>query len=120
MSEIELGEAGFWILTSLAAGRRHGYAILQDTKAASDGRATLKVTTVYAALERLERLGWVIIDGEEIVDGRARRYFRLTDQGTVRLAHEADRLEERAHVARQRLTAREPLTARPALNRAFA
>lgn len=106
MVEFELGEAGFWILTSLAGGRRHGYAIIQETRAASEGRVTLKVATLYAALERLERSGWVALDGEEVVDGRARRYFQLTDDGSARLAREADRLEQRARAARERLTAR--------------
>lgn len=109
MSEVELGEAGFWILTSLAAGRRHGYAILQDTQTTSAGSVTLKVTTLYAALERLEKFGWVAVDGEEVVDGRARRYFRLTDPGSERLAREAERLAERAQTARERLTARDRL-----------
>ena len=43
------------------------------------GESELKVATLYAALERLEREGLVAVDGDEAVDGRLRRYFRLTD-----------------------------------------
>jgi PadR family transcriptional regulator PadR len=53
----------------------------------------------------------VAIDGEEIVDGRSRRYFRLTDDGAERLGREIDRLESNAAKARQRLTERPVLRA---------
>lgn len=99
----ELSEATFWILSALAGGRRHGYAILQETLDASDRRATLKVATLYAALERLAANGWVEPDGDEVVDGRSRRYFRLTDPGRERLETEVERIEQRARFARARL-----------------
>ena len=102
----ELGEVAFWILTVLAAGRRHGYAVLQEVQDASGGAVQLKATTLYAALDRLARQGLVQTDGEEIVDGRARRYFVLTDAGSTRLRREAEALEVRARAARARLSAR--------------
>lgn len=94
----------FWILTVLAGSRRHGYEILQETASASGGRVSLKVATLYAALERLEREGLIRADGEEIVRGRARRYYVLTDDGTRALDAEATALEERARIARARLS----------------
>lgn len=96
-----LADTGFWILTSLAAGRRHGYAVLRDVADAA-GTAP-KVTTLYATLERLERQGLIRSDGEEIVDGRARRYFALTEAGTARLEAETIALEARARAARAAL-----------------
>jgi DNA-binding PadR family transcriptional regulator len=99
-------EPTFWILTVLAAGRRHGYALLRETQDLSDGRVLLKVPTLYAALDRLTQEGSVAIDGDEIVDGRTRRYFRLTERGVGRLAEEVDRLEANAAKARQRLMER--------------
>lgn len=111
-----LTPASFWILTTLASQRRHGYDILRETEAASDGRVTLKVATLYAALERLESEGLVRPDGEEIVDGRTRRYFCLTDAGGSRLAAEADAMAAAARVAQARLAApRTPRTARVAI-----
>ena len=95
----------FWILTALAGGRRHGYEILQETAK----HAKLKATTLYAALERLEREGLVRADGEEVVSGRTRRYYVLTDEGSSALGAEADALEARAKVARERLAARPAL-----------
>lgn len=46
------------------------------------GRLRIAVGTLYGALERLERAGLVAAGAEEIVDGRARRYYRLTEEGT--------------------------------------
>lgn len=100
-----LSSPSFWILTALAGQRRHGYEILHETAHASAGRASLKVTTLYSALERLEREGLISADGEEIVSGRARRYYVLTDKGSDVLAAEIDALETQTRVARSRLAA---------------
>lgn len=90
-----LSESSFWILTILARGRQHGYAIMQQIVLSSDGAVAPKVTTLYAALERLTRNGSIIVDGEEIVAGRARRYFRLSNQGSEELAAEVLRMKTR-------------------------
>jgi len=95
-----LGESAFWILSALASERRHGYGLIEEVRRASNGEVVLKVATLYAVLERLERDGWATRDGEEVVDGRLRRYFRITDQGHATLAEELDRLESRGRYAR--------------------
>ena len=86
-------EPTFWVLVTLAAGRRHGYALMQEVRDGSEGRVELKVATLYAALERLEREGLVAVDGDEAVDGRLRRYFRLTDLGAQALRAEIERMK---------------------------
>lgn len=93
----------FWILTTLAGRRRHGYEILTATASASGGRVALKVTTLYAALERLEREGLIAADGEEIVSGRARRYYVLTEAGSTALSEEVAALETQVRAAREGL-----------------
>lgn len=102
MSE-SLSESGFWILTSLSHGRLHGYAIMQTILVASDGNYSPKVTTLYAALDRMARSGEISVDGEEIVEGRARRYFTITEQGRATLTSEIQRMERRMKVARAAL-----------------
>lgn len=101
-----LTTSAFWILTVLASGRRHGYDILSETRAASDGRVSLKVATLYAALERLESEGSVKADGDEIVNGRARRYYVLTDVGASRLDAEARAMAQAATAAQRHLRTR--------------
>ena len=99
-------ESTFWILTSLAEGRRHGYAILRDVDRLSEGAVALRVTTLYAALERLVRDGLAVEAGEEVVDGRARRYYALSPVGIDALEGETTALEVRARAARGRLGTR--------------
>lgn len=105
MTDGALREPTFLILTALAAGSQHGYGILLDVESISGGRVRLRAGTLYAALERLAVDGWVAVDREEVVDGRLRRYYRLTDRGAARLRDEVARVRAQAHAAEQRLRA---------------
>ena len=98
-------ETTFLILTALAQGPQHGYGIIQDVGRISGDRVALRAGTLYGALERLDADGLVSVDREEVVDGRLRRYYRLTGEGSARLAEEARRLQESAATALQRLGA---------------
>ncbi|MCW4385551.1 PadR family transcriptional regulator [Salinibacterium sp. SYSU T00001] len=102
----EMREPTFLILTALAEGRKHGYALIAEASALSGGRVTLKVGTLYAALERLQEQELVAAAGEEVIDGRLRRYYKLTDAGAHELADEVARLERNAQQARRRLHGR--------------
>jgi DNA-binding PadR family transcriptional regulator len=103
MTELSLREPTFLILTALAAGPQHGYGIMTDVSQISGGRVRLRAGTLYAALNRLSAERLVEFDREEIVDARLRRYYRLTPQGTQRLAAEVDRTRSNAAVAARRL-----------------
>ena len=114
-------EPTFWILTALALQPLHGYGVIQQAAALSDGRVRLQAGTLYAALDRLAAEGLVEPDREEIVDGRTRRYYRITDSGAAALEAEAVRLRAGAEVAASQLAARKrrglgPATARLALS----
>jgi DNA-binding PadR family transcriptional regulator len=98
-------EATFLILTALAGGTQHGYGIITDVERISDQRVRLRAGTLYTALERLRADRLVEVDREEIVDGRLRRYYRLTSVGQERLAAEAARLQANVLVATSRLDA---------------
>jgi PadR family transcriptional regulator PadR len=106
MTSPQLREPSFWVLTALAGGRNHGYALIRQAEALSDGRVSLKVPTLYAALDRLRDQGLVATDGDEVIDGRLRRYFRLTDDGASLLGAEIERMETNARQAKARLTLR--------------
>ena len=104
-------EPTFLILTALADRAQHGYGIMRDAERISDGRVRLRAGTLYAALDRLQADGLVAADREEVVDGRLRRYYRLTGDGAVQLAAEVDRLRKRAEAAATRLAVRPRLDA---------
>jgi DNA-binding PadR family transcriptional regulator len=99
-------QATFLILTALAAGSQHGYGIITDVRAISGEQVQLRAGTLYTALDRLREDELVGVDREEIVDGRLRRYYRLTPKGAVVLADEAAQLQANASVALSRLKAR--------------
>ncbi|MGW9112657.1 PadR family transcriptional regulator [Microbacterium sp. NPDC055683] len=102
----EMREPTFLILAALAGGRAHGYALMREAETLSAGRVRLKVGTLYAALDRLAGEGLVDGDGEEVLDGRLRRYYRLTDGGAARLEEEATRRASMADEAHRRLRSR--------------
>jgi PadR family transcriptional regulator, regulatory protein PadR len=96
-------EPTFLILTALAGTPRHGYGVIQEVSALSGGEVVLRAGTLYGALDRLTEQGLITIDREEAVDGRLRRYYRLTDHGAAVLAGEVERLRRNASAAATRL-----------------
>ena len=96
-------EATFLILTALADGAQHGYGIINEVQDISGGRVRLRAGTLYTALDRLRADQLITVDREEIVEGRLRRYYRLTPQGTKVLAAEAARMHANATAAPARL-----------------
>ncbi|GAA0703262.1 hypothetical protein GCM10010193_67660 [Kitasatospora atroaurantiaca] len=93
------------LLTALADAPRHGYALIQEVAAISGGRVKLRTGTLYGALDRLLGQGLVRVESEEVVDGRARRTYALTDRGCEVLTAEAERLRAVAAEAERRLSA---------------
>jgi len=103
-SFLPLPQAAFHILVALAKGDRHGYAIMQDVAAGTDGNLKLNPGTLYTTIRRLLEQGLVIElderpDPEE--DDERRRYYRLTDWGRDVAKAEAARLQQTLAFARQ-------------------
>ena len=96
-------EPTFLILAALAAQPRHGYGIVQAVTDLSAGEVTLRPGTLYGALDRLAEQGLILVDREEAVEGRLRRYYRLSDSGAAAVATEIARLRRRAEAAEAQL-----------------
>jgi DNA-binding PadR family transcriptional regulator len=98
----------FYILLSLAPGKNHGYAILQEVERLSKGQVHLSTSTLYSALGRLLDQGWIErVPGDLEPDahpGLPRKAYVLTELGRRILEAEADRIQALANVARLRLT----------------
>lgn len=88
---MSLKDTSYWILCALATGDAHGYAVSRHVEELSDGRVTLGPGTLYATLERLVTDGLIEEAGTEVVDGRNRRYYRLTGAGRRAAAEETER-----------------------------
>jgi len=94
----------FLILLALAGGELHGFGIIGEVKALSDGTVLLGPGTLYGALDRLVDEQLVIATRTEVVAGRHRRYYELTTRGREALGHESARRESLVRVARRRLS----------------
>lgn len=82
------------ILLALADGPRHGYGIMQEVAARTEGRIRVWPAAMYGALRDLEELGWIVeSDLRPSDDDERRRYFALTPLGTRVLSAEVHRLE---------------------------
>ncbi|WP_030348365.1 PadR family transcriptional regulator [Streptomyces sp. NRRL S-1022] len=97
--------AAFFVLTALADQPRHGYGILREVEDLSDGEVQLRVGTLYGVLDRLTADGLIVLDREEVQQGRLRRYYRLTDEGVAALDAEAERMAAGAGAAKRRIAA---------------
>jgi PadR family transcriptional regulator, regulatory protein PadR len=91
-------EPTYFTLAALLDGPLHGYGIIKRAEQLSEGAVRMTAGTLYGALDRLSREGLVAEDGQEIVAGRARRYYRLTDEGRAALETEAERMQRAAAV----------------------
>ena len=97
-------EPTYFILAALQDEPLHGYAIITRAGELSQGRVRLATGTLYAALERLTGEGYVESGHEEIVNGRARRYYATTPDGEAALRAEAAHLADAARVVTDRAT----------------
>ncbi|HJQ21121.1 MAG TPA: PadR family transcriptional regulator [Gemmatimonadaceae bacterium] len=99
LSRIELlqGTLDMIILQTLRWGPRHGYGIAQMIRANS--RETLQVETgsLYPALHRLAKQGWISADWDVSDNGQRVRVYTLTAAGRKQLASERSRWEQMAH-----------------------
>jgi DNA-binding PadR family transcriptional regulator len=84
------------ILTSLAGGPKHGYAIMTDVAGFSGVR--MEPGTLYGALSRLERRGWV----RPLSAGERRRPYEITGAGQEVLAGQVTAMQQIVQVARLR------------------
>ncbi|MGC4744775.1 PadR family transcriptional regulator [Micromonospora sp. DT201] len=104
--DMPLREPTFLILAALAGEPLHGYGIIGEVAAISEGRLPLRPGTLYGALDRLVDAGLVEVHHEEIVEGRLRRYYYLSPAGDTTLVEETDRLRRNVEAAAARLRER--------------
>lgn len=79
-ADVLKGHLDLLLLSVLAAGPAHGYAVAERLRQTSRGEFDLPEGTLYPALHRLERLGWLSSRWAE-VGGRRRRVYQVTAKG---------------------------------------
>ncbi|HVR28142.1 MAG TPA: PadR family transcriptional regulator [Thermoanaerobaculia bacterium] len=95
--------AALHVLLALASADMHGWAILKEVSASTDGRIRLSAGTLYGLVKRLSDQG-LIAESEHRPpahwDDQRRRYYRLTELGRSVAEAELGRLERVLTVAR--------------------
>lgn len=102
---LPLPPATFHILLAVADEGRHGYAIIQDVAARTDGELKLSAGTLYRSVQRLLEQGLIVELRERPApedDDERRRYYRITALGTAVARAEAHRLTQLVRMARAR------------------
>lgn len=85
-------EAVYYILLSLKTPN-HGYGIIQNTLALTNGRLELGAGTLYGAVNTLLERGWIRLYSED-KHSRKKKQYLITKQGEYALEQEVQRLEE--------------------------
>lgn len=100
---LPLPAATFHILMALADSDRHGYGIIQDVAASTEGALRLSAGTLYRSIQRMLEQGLIVETRDRPapeMDDERRRYYRITPFGTAVARAEARRLTELVRLAR--------------------
>jgi DNA-binding PadR family transcriptional regulator len=102
---LPLTPAAFQILLALSGGERHGYGIMREVEASTQGQLRVGPGTLYRSIKQMLAQG-LIAEADErpdpALDDERRRYYRLTNFGRRVAAAEARRLARLVAQARQR------------------
>jgi transcriptional regulator len=84
-TEILQGTLDMLILRTLSAGPMHGYAIAQRIQLASEDFLRVEEGSLYPALHRMERRGWIEAEWGLSEAKRKAKYYHLTAMGRAQL-----------------------------------
>jgi transcriptional regulator len=91
------GSLEMLILHALTVGPMHGYAIAQHIARLSEDVLKVEQGSLYPALERLQRNGWVTSSWRPTPTGRRARYYIITASGRKQLGHKISEYERISH-----------------------
>ena len=100
-----LTPAVFHILLALSSGERHGYGIMKQVEADSQGKVSMGAGTLYGSLKRMLDAGLVKESDKRIdpeMDDERRIYYRITDVGAKALAAELERYKRIVTLAQEK------------------
>ncbi len=91
------------VLMAVATGDKHGYAIMREVEALTNGATTMGPGTLYGAVKRMLAAGLIeesVERPDPELDDERRRYYRITALGARVLELEIERMEQLARTAR--------------------
>ncbi|MGA7522049.1 MAG: PadR family transcriptional regulator [Acidobacteriaceae bacterium] len=89
--EILQGTLDLLVLQTLARGEQHGHGISQAIRARSGELLSVETGSLYPALHRLEKKGWLDAEWKSSENNQRAKYYRLTKAGRRQLAAEQGR-----------------------------
>src|SRR5436305_3403558 len=89
-TDLVQGTLDLLIMRTIATEKLHGWAIAQRIQQLSKEVLQVNQGSLYPALQRLERQGWITADWGSSENGRKARFYRLTPPGKKRLEHELE------------------------------
>jgi len=87
-TELLQGSLDLLILKSLTAGEMHGWGISRKIREVSSSVLQINQGSLYPALYRLERKGWIIAEWGQSPEGRKIKLYTLTEAGRAQLVAE--------------------------------
>jgi DNA-binding PadR family transcriptional regulator len=100
-ASLPLPPATFHILLALSEGERHGYAIIQEVEARTDGELRLSAGTLYRSIARMVEQGLIAeVTRRGSKEDPRRRYYKVTPFGTAVARAEMRRLTQLVKIAR--------------------
>ena len=88
------GTLDMLVLQTLQWGPQHGYGITQAIRTQSSEALQIETGSLYPALHRLERQGWVKAEWDITDTNQRAKFYRLTPAGRKQLLRERDRWEQ--------------------------
>jgi transcriptional regulator len=95
--ELLQGTLDMLVLRTLQWGPRHGHGIGQAIRTQSDELLKVETGSLYPALHRLEKRGWLKSEWGVSEANQKAKYYRLTAAGKAQLARESDRWAQLVH-----------------------
>ena len=105
MAKATLTPAVFHILLALADGPKHGYGIMKEVEAITNGRITMGPGTLYGSIKRMLKARLICESDERPdpdLDDQRRRYYELTELGRKVLRAESQRLVNQVEVMQRK------------------
>jgi PadR family transcriptional regulator PadR len=103
-AELLPGTLDMLILRTLQWGPQHGYAVAQTIRAQSSEVLQVEAGSLYPALQRLAKKGWVISAWGQTVANQRAKFYTITREGKSQLVREESRWAELVNAISQVMT----------------
>ena len=104
--ELLQGTLDMLILKTLQWGEQHGYGISQAIRANSGNALLVETGSLYPALHRLERQGWVKAEWKKSESNQRAKFYKITKSGKEQLASDYERWGKMVAIIEEIMTAK--------------